>query len=151
MLYRLFEPADFAPLYAIEELCFQPPHRFSHAYVSRLTESAQAATWIAEEEGQLAGFAIVEWSPAADTRAAYIQTVEVTPQLRGRGIGSELLRRVEGSASQAGARSVWLHVDAENRSAIGLYESHGYLRMNQEEDYYGPSRPGLVYQKPLVD
>ena len=31
MNYRLFEPDDFDELYAIEEMCFQPPLRFSRA------------------------------------------------------------------------------------------------------------------------
>ena len=57
---------------------------------------------------------------------AYIQTLEVLPERRGRGVGGELLRRIEGSARAAGAQSIWLHVDAENAAAIRLYERHGY-------------------------
>ena len=31
-------------------------------YMRQLVESADSATWIAEDDGQIAGFAIVEWA-----------------------------------------------------------------------------------------
>ena len=149
MFYRLYQPSDFAALYAVEELCFQPPFRFSRAYMRQLVRSSHAATWIAEEGAELLGFAIVEWSP--DARTAYIQTVEVTPGRRGQGIGGELLRRVEESAGAAGAHSIWLHVDVENAAAIGLYESRGYTRQGREEHYYARHRAAFVYAKALAN
>ncbi len=148
MLYRLYQPADFPALYAVEELCFQPPFRFSRAYMRRLTQSLRAATWIAEEGAELLGFAIVEWSE--DSNGAYIETLEVTPSRRGQGIGSELLRRVEDSARTAGAASIWLHVDQENAGAIHLYESRGYTRRGREEHYYARHRAAFIYAKRLA-
>jgi len=149
MLYRLFHPYDFAPLYAIEELCFQPPLRFSRAYMRHLVESAATATWIAEEDAQMQGFAIVDLDPAAGKPVAYIQTIEVTPASRGKGIGGQLLLRVESSARNAGAQSIWLHVDVENLDAIRIYEKHGYERQGRAEHYYARNRPAFVYAKTL--
>jgi [ribosomal protein S18]-alanine N-acetyltransferase len=148
--YRPYTAEDFAQLYAIEEVCFQPPHRFNRSYMRQLVESAEAATWIAEEAGQLAGFAIVEWSRESGRLFAYIQTIEVLPDQRGQGVGAELLRRLEASAVAAGAQTIWLHVDAENRAAIRLYQAHGYLCEGREENYYGRGRPALIYAKGLV-
>jgi len=149
MLYRLYNPADFPALYAVEELCFQPPFRFSRALMRQLVRRTDSATWIAEENSELAGFAIVEWAAPAGALVAYIQTLEVTPGRRGQGIGNELLRRLELSASVAGARAIWLHVDAENTPAIHLYESHGYKSRGREEHYYARQRAALIYAKPL--
>src|SRR5579862_5651089 len=99
MHYRLFEPDDFDDLYAIEEICFPPPERFSRRYVRELTSSTHAATWIVEETNvRMAGFAILKWAPEASGVVAYIETIEVLPEFRGRGIGAELMRRLEGSA-----------------------------------------------------
>ncbi len=81
--------------------------------------------------------------------AAYIQTLEVHPAFRGRGIGAELLCRAEGSARAAGALSIELHVDVENAAAIRLYESHGYTRRGREENYYARHRAAFIYAKPL--
>jgi [ribosomal protein S18]-alanine N-acetyltransferase len=147
MLYRLYQPADFNPLYAVEEICFKPPFRFGRGYMRQLVLSSDAATWIAEENGELVGFAIVEWSG----ESAYIQTVEVTPARRGEGIGRELMNRIEESAHAAGAHTIWLHVDVENAPAIRLYESRGYTRQGREEHYYARQRAAFIYAKPLSD
>jgi len=150
MFCRLYQPADFAALYAIEELCFLPPFRFSRAYLRQLTGSTDTATWIAEENGQMTGFAIVDLARASEPLTAYIQTLEVTPARRSEGIGAELLRRIESSAREAGAGAIWLHVDVENAVAIRLYEVHGYTRQGREEHYYARQRPAFVYRKPLT-
>ncbi|MGA2569073.1 MAG: N-acetyltransferase [Terracidiphilus sp.] len=152
MLYRLYQPGDFAALYAVEELCFQPPARFPRATMRSLVNSPNAATWIAEENAELAGFAIVVWekAPAKEPRAAYIETVEVAPGHRERGVAGELLHRVEDSARAAGAEAIWLHVDAENTAAVRLYERRGYAKQGREEHYYARNRAALIYTKPLA-
>ena len=146
--FRLYQPDDFAALYAIEEICFQPPFRFGRRFMRQIVTSARGATWIAEEEGSMAGFGIVEWEDAFNA-ISYIQTLEVLPSMRGRGIGRELLRRLEVSAGSAGANAVWLHVDAENKEAIRLYEACGYRCAGREQNYYAARRDAFVYQKEL--
>lgn len=150
MHYRLFEPADFDDLYAIEEICFQPPQRFSRRYMRQLTTSPDAATWIAEEQESIKGFAILEWTQQISGVIAYIATIEVLPAFRSRGIGAELLRRLEGSANAERAIGIWLHVDAENASAIRLYERLGYQNTGRADHYYARNRPAAIYAKPLV-
>jgi hypothetical protein len=56
MLYRLYTPRDFPQLYAIEEVCFQPPFRFGRKYMRQLVNRLCTATWIAELDGLMAGF-----------------------------------------------------------------------------------------------
>jgi ribosomal protein S18 acetylase RimI-like enzyme len=146
---RLYKPKDFAALYAIEEVCFQPPFRFGRGYMRQLVTSSDAATWIAEDEGRMAGFAIVEWTREPVQRTAYIQTIEVVPEHRRRGIASELLRRVEGSARAVGAEVIELHVDAENAAAIRIYQAQGFLYQGREENYYALDRAALIFGKPL--
>ncbi len=149
MLYRLYSPEDFAALYAIEELCFQPPFRFGRRYVRSLVDASNAATWIAEEDGAMAGFAIVDWNRESSGLIAYIQTIEVMPAKRGRGVGRELLARAEGSARAAGARMVWLHVDEQNNHAVRLYEANGYLFAGRRASYYAEDRAAFIYSKSL--
>jgi ribosomal-protein-alanine N-acetyltransferase len=149
-VYRLYRDDDFAPLYVIEEACFEPPLRFPRSYMRKLVASPDAATWIAEEEGRMAGFAIVEWEPGAEQTVAYIQTLEVAPADRRRGIGEELLRRLEGSAREAGADVIWLHVAEQNSSAIRVYEANGYLHQGKEENYYATGVDALTYAKTLA-
>lgn len=158
MLYRLYQPADFPALYAIEELCFTPPERFSRAYMRRLVYRRNSATWIAEFPPQsasqqiasMAGFAIVEWFRHSFGTAACIQTIEVLPGVRGRGIGREIMARLEQSALSAGCTQISLHVDENNAAAIRLYGRLSYQLRGRAEDYYGPNRPALIYTRPLA-
>jgi ribosomal protein S18 acetylase RimI-like enzyme len=115
----------------------------------QLVTSPDAATWIAEEDGGMAGFAIVEWAQEADGVIAYIQTLEVAPPHRGQGVGAELLRLIEGSARAAAGKLIWLHVDEENAGAVRLYEAHSYLCAGGEANYYAPGRGALIYSKAL--
>jgi ribosomal-protein-alanine N-acetyltransferase len=149
VLYRRYTPEDFDRLYAIEEACFQPPLRFGRGYMHQLISSSDSATWIAEEEDGTVGFGLVEWANEGGRIVGYIQTLEVVPDKRGQGVGGELLRLIEGSARAAGARLIWLHVDAENASAIRLYEAHGYRCEGQKANYYARSRDALIYAKKL--
>jgi [ribosomal protein S18]-alanine N-acetyltransferase len=149
VIYRRYQPEDFAQLYAIEMVCFQTPFRFPLRYMRELVGSSNSATWIAEEDLQMCGFAIVEWTEEEGQAIAYIQTIEVTPVQRNRGLASELLRRIETSASAVGAQVLWLHVAEANAAAIHLYLAHGYLHQGREENYYASGIPAFIYAKPL--
>ena len=116
-----------------------------------LVQAQNAATWVAEDDGALTGFAIVEWTQAIHEISAYIQTIEVLPELRGQGVGGALLKHMEGSALAAGASTIWLHVDVGNFGAICLYETNGFLRSGDEENYYAPGRGAYVYRKQLTE
>jgi ribosomal protein S18 acetylase RimI-like enzyme len=148
--YRPYTPADFDELYGIEEICFQPPLRFPRRYLRRLLESAESAAWIAEEDGKIAGFAVADCVRRdVAGQFAYIETIEVLPDMRGRGIGNELLRRIEESARENGAGAIGLHVESQNAGAIRLYEAHGYVCEGRKDNYYANGRAGLIYRKRL--
>jgi ribosomal-protein-alanine N-acetyltransferase len=165
--YRSYKAGDFDALYALEEACFQPPFRFGRRYMRSLVGRENVATWIAEDEREIAGFGIVHWEsmraragrptpqpagkPAVHGEVvAYLETLEVRPDLRGRGTGGELLRRCEESARAAGAQTLGLHVDAENGAAIGLYRAHGFELQARVERYYPKGRAAEVYVKRLT-
>jgi ribosomal protein S18 acetylase RimI-like enzyme len=145
--YRLYKPEDFAALYAIEEVCFQSPHRFSRTHMRELIHQPCAATWIAEEEQRMCGFGVVEWTGETAGAVAYIQTLEVLPGSRGQCVGGELLRCMENSARDARVEAIWLHVDAENAEAIRVYERHGYELKGRRPGYYGRGSVAHIYAK----
>jgi len=150
MLFRLYQPGDFAQLYAIEEICFEPPVRFSRRYMQQIIGSKTSATWIAEEDGMMAGFTVIDWREELEGNIAYIQTIEVAPAFRKRGVGTELLRRVDATARDARAILTWLHVDVQNEAAIRLYRANGYQRQGRQEHYYARGRAAEIYVKTLM-
>jgi ribosomal protein S18 acetylase RimI-like enzyme len=151
--YRLYHPADFEQLYAIEEACFDSVLRFDRRYMMQLTERASSATWTAEwtakESTRLAGFVIVEWTRMLRGIVAYIQTIEVDPAFRRRGVARELLRLAEDSARHAHATYIWLHVDETNSAALALYRDCGYERHGNHPSYYQNGHGAEIYAKPL--
>lgn len=84
------------------------------------------ASWVALEpaSSRLCGICLASLV-ARDV--GHITQVCVTPEVRGRGVGYELLRRSLASLADAGARKVSLTVTAANRRAVMLYEAMGFL------------------------
>jgi ribosomal protein S18 acetylase RimI-like enzyme len=149
MDFRLYREDDFTQLYEIELTCFELPIRFTRQTMQQFVTDAHSATWIAEEHGQMTGFAIVYWAKPPEQPLAYIQTLEVAPAHRNRGVAWELLRRVEESARAAGAHVIWLHVAETNAAAISLYERHGYSLQGREPNYYAKNTSALLYAKAI--
>ena len=77
-------------------------------------------------------------------RVAWVATVGVLPEHRGRGIGAMLLLASE---RQAGMPYMRLNVRVSNRSAIGLYRSLGYIDSGLWPDYYQDGEDALVMEK----
>jgi ribosomal-protein-alanine N-acetyltransferase len=150
MIFRTYTPDDFDALYALEERCFDPTFRFPRPTLRSLVRRPNSATWIAEDDESVAGFAIIHWNKKEPGTPAYIQTIEVDPDARNRGVGGELLRRIEQAAREAGATLIWLHVDAKNADAVRLYERRGFCLNGREEDFYPMGRAALIYIKELV-
>uniref|UniRef100_A0A6U5HDQ8 N-alpha-acetyltransferase 60 n=1 Tax=Corethron hystrix TaxID=216773 RepID=A0A6U5HDQ8_9STRA len=67
----------------------------------------------------------------------YILTLGIVDDMRGHGLGSELIRRTEIIARQEmRCGALYLHVITYNIAAIRLYEKLGYKRIREIKDYY---------------
>ncbi|MDR3741276.1 MAG: N-acetyltransferase [Terracidiphilus sp.] len=150
MRVRTYNPDDFTALYEIEEMCFLPAYRFSRRYMQELLDKPNSAAWITEVNGEMAGFAIVEWTKELNGTNAYIGTIEVATAFRRRGLGSALVAKCEESARDVGAAVLWLHVEEGNAGAVSLYHAHGFECLGTEEHFYAPGRNALVYRKVLM-
>jgi GNAT superfamily N-acetyltransferase len=67
---------------------------------------------------------------------------------RGRGLGRRLLATIEDSAREAGCRRLILETGSKQPEAIALYESAGYVRI-EDFGYYKGEEDVLSYAKPL--
>jgi [ribosomal protein S18]-alanine N-acetyltransferase len=67
---------------------------------------------------------------------AEILTVGVAPWARRRGVGRALMVAAIGVARGAGATEMFLEVDVDNASAVGLYERLGFRRAGLRKAYY---------------
>lgn len=94
--------------------------------------------WVAWLDGEPVGLCMAD-DRKADGGRAYIRTLGVVPQARGRGIATWLLRSAFAQAAREGRTGVSLGVDSENPTgAVRLYEKAG-MRAEQVVDMF--SRP----------
>jgi len=72
--------------------------------------------WVAEIDGQLAGFASV-WR-----RDNFLHNLFVSPDWQGRGVGSALLKKVQSELTDTGS----LKCLVQNTQALRFYQRHGW-------------------------
>ncbi len=82
--------------------------------------------------GEVQGFILSRL--AADE--AEILTIAVKPRKRGQGIAGKLMRANMEQLQQAGAKSWFLEVEAQNASALALYKRFGFERVGERKSYY---------------
>ncbi len=84
---------------------------------------------IAEDEvGTVVGVAMVTLRPEllSHEPSAHLEAIAVSDGVEGQGIGQLLLQAAEEDAVAHGAKTITLHVFANNKRARGFYERSGY-------------------------
>jgi ribosomal-protein-alanine N-acetyltransferase len=163
MNLRPYTPADIDALVALDDLCFEPPFRFSRTSMCRFAEAPNATTLLAEVQTEippqpvlLAGFAIlhIESAPegAIDSRSdpiGYIVTLDVAPTHRRQGLATTLMQALERTAVAAGCAALVLHVHTGNAAAIRFYHRLGFQLHHTEPGFYGRGLNAEVFFKTL--
>lgn len=92
---------------------------------------------IAEETGKPVGLAVffLSYSTWRGTRGTYLQDIYVANDVRGRGLGTRLLREVAAWSDEQGADHLRLSVDRDNTAAQTFYEKHGLSFRGDEMIY----------------
>ena len=82
-----------------------------------------------------------------------ILTIVVDPSYRNSGVGRSLLRAHLNQAVAAGAKRIFLEVDADNAAAVALYSRLLFVRVGERRGYYklpdGKARTALVMRLDL--
>lgn len=110
-------------------------------------EQSDGEFLVADNGGALGGLAFA--TRTADGNAVFLHHLHVAPGLYRNGIGRDLFAEIE--TCFPGARTLALHVDADNHRAIAFYEAHGMAvtaQKNAEDDEYGIAC--LVMEKSLA-
>jgi GNAT superfamily N-acetyltransferase len=101
--------------------------------------------FVAGDGDRILAFGMAELSPGAGTGA--IQALIVDPGCQRRGIGSDLLGRLEERARRAGREDCWVStglyrfwsgIPEDLPRAAGFFERHGYARAHGVVDMYAP-------------
>jgi mycothiol synthase len=91
---------------------------------------------LAEDGGELAGFAVNAWHSSGDRSFGWVRILGVRPRWRRRGLGEALLRSSFAELAGRGATRAGLGVDAENTTgAVALYERAGMFVARRDDVY----------------
>ena len=99
--------------------------------------------YVAHEQENLAGFLILNMKGAF---VGYLQTIGVAPAMRGRGIGTALIRFAEARIFRDHP-NVFLCVSSFNAAALALYERLGYSQVGILEDYLVAGHSEIILRK----
>src|SRR5262245_608604 len=144
---RKAEPGDVDDLIELEQRVFATD-RLSRRSLRRFLTSPSAEVIVAEQDGVLAGTAIVLFRPRS--LAARLYSIAVAPQMGGRGVAPTLLAAAEAAALARGCRAIRLEVHETNHAAISRYRKSGYREFGRHGRYYEDGGDALRFEKRLV-
>jgi len=142
---RGYEERDLDAMFRLDEACFEEPFRFTRSAMRQFAESRKVRVVIAENAGELVGFAILN----VERHMGYVVTLDVAEEFRRRGLARQLMETMEHEAVDAACAVVGLHVFVGNEAAIRFYERVGYERVDAVPGFYGEGLDAWVYRKKL--
>ena len=145
---RAATPDDIDALSAIEEAVFATD-RISRRSFRALIARPTAATLVAEDDGEVAGYAMILFRRG--TGMARLYSLAVSPGRTGAGLGRRLLAAAEDAAKRHDRIMLRLEVREDNLGAIGLYRKSGYRQIGRIADYYEDGMAALRFEKRLRD
>ena len=98
-------------------------------------------TVICVNSGHPVGFSML-FAPSGE-----ILAVAVTPRYQRSGIGSALLKHIEGLAGQFGLSKLSLHTAKENHIAQLFFQKAGFEASATQEDYYPKGQTALIMSR----
>ncbi len=96
-------------------------------------DPSRESAWLAEVDGERAGCVLLVAGDEPGT--AKLRTLLVTPDARGRGVGTRLVEECLGFAREAGYRRVTLWTNDVLVSARRIYEAFGFLLVDEQEHH----------------
>jgi len=112
---------------------------WSPASVRAEVTAASRQCFVAVEDGEVRGYVVVRDAG----EVADLQRIAVTPAMRRRGLGAQLLRRCDVSAHDR----TLLEVRADNVAAIAFYRREGFTEIARRGSYYADGTDAVVMQR----
>lgn len=133
---RLAAREDVDALFALDQACFRPGIAYSKAELRFFLFHPRSISLIAEDEGSIAGFAIVELAADGHRRVGHVVTIDVLAQQRRQGVGRMLMDALRDACIQAGVELMRLEVAVDNDGAITFYKRLGFAETGRIRGFY---------------
>jgi len=127
--------ADLGEIMALEHECF-PQDAWSAENMHFELLAHHTTYLVATIDEKLVGYAGLSKVPASDQ--GDIQTIAVSPSVRGKGLGRALMDALLNEARRLHAQEIFLEVRADNPAAQKLYFALGFEHIDTRKNYYQP-------------
>ena len=153
--YRAMNNLDLGAVLEIEKQLFPDPWNLAQFKEELAGVPKTRSYFVAELTAtqKVVGFAGL-FCPGGGADAD-IQTISVSAQYQGNGIGQGLLDLLINAAIERSAPAIFLEVRAENEQARALYAKNGFVQISVRKNYYQNARPhnkrsdAIIMQKTL--
>lgn len=139
MPIRVATRADWAPLYALEQRCFDGDRLSARQFRYHLR--SPKACFLLSENPALSGYALVLLRPALSQARLY--SICVDASARGLGVGRSLSEAAIKQSRAADMRRLTLEVRLDNTQALALYRKLGFERCAELKNYYQDGADGV--------
>ena len=141
MIERISSPADLDGVLAIEDASFNNPTT-REWYERELKRPDVCFIYVLRTAEQPVAAFCAFWLVADQV---HINNLAVLPEIRGRGLGTQLVKAVIAEAADLGAAVLTLEVRASNTPALQLYRSAGFTQEGLRKNYYtNPVEDALI-------
>jgi ribosomal-protein-alanine N-acetyltransferase len=121
-------------IFEIEQKCFPGKVGYSKRQIEHLILNANSDCLVEKIGGIIRAFLIVTYRKGNFT--CNIETIDVDPAFKNRGIGLKLLKAAEIDMKRRGMRWSQLEVSEGNEAALKVYRNAGYTFKERLEGYY---------------
>ena len=80
-----------------------------------------------------------------------VNTIAVSMDHQGKGIGTALMDWLESQATLRNVREIFLEVRSDNEAAMKMYASRGYERIDVRRNYYGNTIDANIMRKRVAN
>ena len=135
---------DLAGLVALET-AFPPEQRWSEDAWRDELSAHNRLVLVCREGGAMEAAATF----AISDDVVDLHRIVTSPGARRRGLARQLIGAGVAWARRQGAGRVLLEVEDTNTAALALYATHGFSRISERRDYYGPGAHALILEQSL--
>jgi ribosomal protein S18 acetylase RimI-like enzyme len=144
---REYRPSDFETLWKIDQVCFVRGISYTRRELASYIAGKRGFTLVAELDGKIVGFVVIEHDRQGQ---GHVITIDVLPEARRSGLGSQLMTAAEERLRTLGCSTVFLETAVDNAAALAFYKRHGYSVVQTIPRYYLDSIDALVLVKDLL-
>lgn len=147
---RLYGDEDFSQVVKIALGPLGQVQSEAEGVILWASRSDSAQVFVAEADGKVVGFLMLEWLGTNWNRVAEIGWIAVLPKFQRKGFGRALIEKMEKYAKERGMRKVYVEPSADNEIAIHFYVKNGYKPEAMRKDWYKDGEDSVILGKHLL-